>query len=141
LGFGAYLEFDFWDLFIAGAADFGGGSMPKLVLFVFNPDPMCFIHVLLNGLALHAEDMGGLIVVEGGATGLVPELAKTANPLHKLWEEARAKGIIAGVCRACANKTGTLEAAKAQGLTLLGDIKGHPSMAAYRQKGFEIVSF
>ena len=26
----------------------------KTVLFVFNGDPMCFIHVLLNALDMHA---------------------------------------------------------------------------------------
>jgi len=36
---------------------------------------------------------------------------------------------------------GTLEAVKAQGLTLLDDMSGHPGMMRYREKGFEIITF
>jgi predicted DCC family thiol-disulfide oxidoreductase YuxK len=50
-------------------------------------------------------------------------------------------GLVDGVCKACSNKLGTLEAAKEQGLTLLDEMSGHPSMARYRDEGFEIISF
>jgi hypothetical protein len=36
---------------------------------------------------------------------------------------------------------GTLEAAKDQNLARLDEMTGHPSMARYREQGFEIVSF
>jgi len=36
---------------------------------------------------------------------------------------------------------GTLEAAQQQGLKLLDDMSGHPSMARYQDKGFEVVTF
>jgi len=58
-----------------------------------------------------------------------------------LWEKAKSAGLIEGVCKACSNKMGTLEAAKDQGLVLLDEMTGHPSMARYRDDGFEIVSF
>ena len=50
-------------------------------------------------------------------------------------------GLVEGICTACSNKLGTLEAAKKQGLTLLDDMSGHPAMAAYHDKGFEIITF
>ncbi len=50
-------------------------------------------------------------------------------------------GLVDGVCKACSNKLGTLEAAKEQDLTLLDEMSGHPSMARYRDEGFEIISF
>jgi hypothetical protein len=50
-------------------------------------------------------------------------------------------GLIEGVCKACSSKLGSLEASKEQGLTLLDDMSGHPSMAAYQDKGFEIITF
>ena len=46
-----------------------------------------------------------------------------------------------GVCRACSSKLGTLEAAKEQELALLDDMSGHPGMSAYRDKGYEIITF
>ncbi len=93
----------------------------------FNGDPICFIHVLLNALDLNEKVYTVKTVVEGSAVKLIPELAKPYNPQHKLWEKAKAAGIITGVCRACSHKLGTLKDAEAQGLTLLDDMAGHPS--------------
>ena len=115
--------------------------MKKVALFVFNGDPVCFIHVLLNGLDMKAKGMEGKIIVEGAATALLPKLAETGNPLHKLWEKAKSEGIVDGVCKGCAHKMGTVEEAVRQGLTLLDDMSGHPSMSGYMADGFEIISF
>jgi len=115
--------------------------MNKFALFVFNGDPMCFIHVLLNALDMKEKGYDGKIVIEGSATKLLPDLDRPDNPLHKLWEKVKEAGLVDGVCKACSNKLGTLEAAKEQGLTLLDEMSGHPSMARYRDEGFEIISF
>lgn len=115
--------------------------MTKFALFVFNGDPMCFIHVLLNALDMTEKGMQARIVVEGAATRLIPDLDQKENPLHGLWVKVKEKGLVEGVCKACANKMQTLPAAQAQGLALLSDMSGHPGMAAYREKGFEIISF
>jgi len=115
--------------------------MKKVALFVFNGDPMCFIHVLLNALDLDSKGYTAKVVIEGAATKLLPELVTKDNPLHTLWEKTKAAGLIAGVCKACAGKMGTLEAAKEQNLDLLDDMNGHPSMSGYLQDGFEVISF
>jgi len=113
----------------------------KFALFVFNGDPICFIHVLLNALDMADNHTDVRIVIEGAATKLIPELAKTEHPLHQLWEKAKARNLIDGVCKACSNKMGTLEAAKSQGLKLLDDMSGHPGMMRYRKENFEIITF
>jgi hypothetical protein len=115
--------------------------MKKVALFIFNGDPVCFIHVLLNGLDMREKGMHGRMVVEGAATGLLPALADPANPLHKLWEKAKSTGIIDGVCKGCAHKMGTVNEAVNQGLTLLDDMSGHPSMARYIGAGYTVISF
>jgi len=115
--------------------------MKKVALFVFNGDPMCFIHVLLNALDMNAKGYTAKVVVEGAATRLIPELAKPDNPLNGLWEKTKTAGLIAGVCKACAGKMDTLDAVKDQGLELLADMNGHPSMSGYLQDGFEVISF
>ena len=115
--------------------------MKKFALFVFNGDPMCFIHVLLNGLDLNAKGHEVRIVIEGAATKLLPELAKHDHPLHQLWQRCLAANLVAGVCRACANKMGTLDEAEAQQLPLLADMNGHPAMSAYMAAGYSIISF
>jgi hypothetical protein len=115
--------------------------MKKTALFVFNGDSMCFIHVLLNALDMKEKGHEAKIIIEGAATKLLPELADEKNPLHILWEKAKSAGLVEGVCKACSNKMGTLEPAKDQGLKLLDEMTGHPSMARYRDDGFEIISF
>ena len=115
--------------------------MKKVALFVFNGDPVCFVHVLLNALDMSEKGVDAKIVIEGAATKLIPELAKKDNPLHGLWERAKAAKLVDGVCNACSRKMGTLEAAEAQGLKLLDDMTGHPGMARYQEDGFEIISF
>jgi hypothetical protein len=115
--------------------------MKKMVLFVFNGDPMCFIHVLLNALDMQTRGDEGRIVVEGAATRLIGELAKPDHALHTLWEKVKQAGLVDGVCKACSQKMGTLQAAQDQGLTLLDEMNGHPSMARYRQEGYELVTF
>ena len=115
--------------------------MKKVALFAFNGEPMCFMHVLLNALDMSERGYEVKIVIEGSATKLVPELAKADNPMHRLYEKAKGIDLIDGACKACSNKMGTLEAAKGQGLRLLDEMTGHPSMARYQEEGFEVVTF
>lgn len=115
--------------------------MKKVALFAFNGDAMCFIHVLLNALDMHEKQVEVTIVLEGAATRLIPELAQDGSPLYQLCQKARTLGLLAGACRACATKMGTAEAARAQSLTLLDDMQGHPGMARYREEGFDILTF
>jgi len=115
--------------------------MSKYALFVFNGDPMCFIHVVLNALDMHAKGEEVKIILEGASVKLVPELVKPDNPLNGLWKKCLDAGLVEGVCKACANKLGTLEAAKEQGLPLLGEMAGHPSLSATRSQGYEIITF
>ena len=115
--------------------------MKKIALFVFNGDPMCFIHVLLNAIDMSEKGYEARIIIEGAATKLIPELDKKANPLHQLWKKARTLGLVEGVCKACSNKMETIGEAKAQGLPLLEDVLGHPGMARFRDAGFEIITF
>ncbi len=115
--------------------------MKKFALFVFNGDPVCFVHVLLNALDMKEKGHKAKIIVEGAAVKLVPELIKTDNPLRGLWEKAKKAGLVHGVCKACASKMGTLASAEEQSLALLDDVSGHPGMAAFSENGYEIITF
>ncbi len=115
--------------------------MKKNALFVFNGDPLCFIHVLLNALDMKEKGGDVQIVMEGASVKLIPELKKEDHPLYGLWKKVRIAGLLAGVCEACSRKMGTLENAKEQELVLLNDMNGHPSMSRFQQEGYEIISF
>jgi hypothetical protein len=61
----------------------------KKVIFAFRGDPLCFIHVLLNGIDLYERGQEGLIVIEGDAVTLVPEMAKSDHFLFTLYQKAK----------------------------------------------------
>lgn len=115
--------------------------MGKYALFAFNGEVVCFVHVLLNGLNLKARGQEVKIVIEGAACRLIPELGEAGHPFHQLYTKAKAEGLIDGVCQACAQKMGSLDAARAQGLTILEDMSGHAGMAPYILDGYQIITF
>ncbi len=116
-------------------------GMKKVVLFAFNGDKMCFIHVLLNALDMHEKGYEVKIVVEGSATKLVPEMAKEGDFLNPLYKKAREAGLFAIVCKACSAKMKVLEAVEKEGLPLGGTLKGHPSMSEYLDLGYQLITF
>ena len=61
----------------------------KKVIFAFRGDPLCFIHVLLNGIDLHERGQEGLIIIEGEAVTLVPEMSKPGHFLSSLYQKAK----------------------------------------------------
>lgn len=115
--------------------------MQKVAMFVFNGSPMCFVHVLLNALDMHARGDTVQIVLEGESTQLVAELSKPDNWLNGLWQKACAQKLVAGACKACAQKLGAKQSIEDLGFVMLDDMNGHPGMAAFRDSGFEIVTF
>ena len=72
--------------------------MDKFVIFAFNGNQMCFLHVLLNAIDMENRGMESKIVIEGEAVKLVVEMEESKNPLYL---KAKQKGIIAGICKAC----------------------------------------
>ena len=110
-------------------------------MFAFNGDPMCFVHVLLNTIDMKEKGFEVALVIEGSATRLIPEISREGHPLNKLFRQAREEGLIHCVCRACANKMGTLESAESQELAVCGTMMGHPSMGDYMDDGYEVLIF
>ena len=115
--------------------------MGKYALFAFNGEVMCFIHVLLNGLDLKARGQEVKIIIEGAACRLIPELEEAGHPFHQLYTQAREQGLLDGVCKACAQKMGSLDTARTQGLNIREDMSGHAGMAPYILEGYQIITF
>ncbi|BCO10670.1 hypothetical protein GF1_30460 [Desulfolithobacter dissulfuricans] len=113
----------------------------KTIIFAFRGDPMCFVHVLLNGLDLASRGMEGKIIVEGDAVKLIPEMADTKHFLHQLYTRALEADLIVGACRACSTKLGVAEAIEALDVELIGEMSGHPAMSKYMEQGYTIVTF
>jgi hypothetical protein len=115
--------------------------MKKYVLFAFNGEPMCFIHVLLHALDMQSKQYDVKIVIEGSATKQVRELQDPQAPFAQLYGQVKEAGLIDCVCRACSAQMGALESAQEQGLPICDDLKGHPSMTRYIEAGYTIVTF
>ena len=113
----------------------------KTALFVFNGDPMCFIHVLLNALDLHKRGSDVHVVMEGGSVQLTPAMVKPEHPLANLFAQVREKGLLDGACKACSIKLGVDKAVQDAGVPLIGDMNGHPSMGTYLDAGYRIITF
>ena len=115
--------------------------MKKVALFAFNGESMCFIHVLFNGLDMHEKGFDVKIIIEGSATKLIPELAKKDNSFHQVYEKTKTLSLIDGVCKACSNKMGVLDSARAEGFRLLDEMNGHPSIGRYLDEGYDVITF
>lgn len=113
----------------------------KNVIFAFRGDPMCFIHVLLNGIDLYERGREGLIIIEGEAVTLVPRMAEPDHFLFPLFQKAKALGILQGACRACSIKLKVDKQIAKEGIPLIGDMSGHPSMGSFIEKGYQVITF
>ena len=114
--------------------------MSKTAIFAFKGNPICFVHVLLNAIALHDRGRTVKVILEGEATKLIIDLRKPEHPLHSLYEKVKTLELIDAVCRACAIKMGALEAAEAEGLKIADEMAGHAGMAPYLENGYAIVT-
>ena len=112
----------------------------KIAIFAFNGEMMCFVHAMLNAIDLQDKGNDVRLILEGQAAKLITELNKPECPFHKVYVKLKEKNLIDCICKACAGKMGTLEEAKKQGLTIVGDLSGHPSMSQYLAKGYEIIT-
>ena len=115
--------------------------MKKVVLVTYNPELMCFGHVLLYALDFQEKGYDTKVIVEGGAVRLISALQDPNTPFYALYEKVKANGLIECVCRACSAKLGSLEDAEAQGLRVYGDLMGHPSIELYLDQGYQLITF
>lgn len=113
----------------------------KKVIFAFRGDPMCFIHVLLNGIDLYERGQKGLIVIEGDAVKLVPEMSKPEHLLAPLYQKAKKLGILHGACMACSKKLKVDKEIEREGIPLIGDMMGHPAMGSFMDDGYQVITF
>ncbi len=113
--------------------------MKKIAVFAFQGELMCFAHALLNVLDLRAKGHEVALIIEGSATALIEKLAEPGTPFSQQYEKVKSDGLLAGICKACATKMGTLAEAEKQGLTLLAEMSGHPAFSTWLAEGYEIV--
>ena len=115
--------------------------MKKFALVTYNPEMMCFTHVLLYALDFQEKGYEVKVVIEGGAVKLVSAFKNPEAPFFSLYNKVKDNGLIDCVCKACATKLGSRDDAEAQGLRVAGDMMGHPSLESYIEQGYQIITF
>jgi len=115
--------------------------MKKIALVTYNPELMCFGHVLLYALDFEEKGYDVKIVIEGGAVKLVSAFKEPNTPFAPLYEKVKSKGLIDCVCKACSAKLGSLEDAEEQGLPVGGNLMGHPALEDYLEQGYQVITF
>jgi hypothetical protein len=113
--------------------------MKKVVFFGFTGELMCFAHALFNAQEMLDNGWEVKVVLEGQSTALIEKFASDQNPFNKVYLKLKEKSLIS-VCRACANKMGSLAAAEAEGIPIEDALLGHPSMHSYLDAGWEIIT-
>ena len=112
-------------------------SMDRFVIFAFQGNPVCFVHVLLNALDMHAKGKDVKVVLEGEAVTLVKKMTESKNPLFQKVVDLK---LIDCVCRACSATLGVLEYNEASGLPVGGDMSNHPSFLSYMEQGYQVIT-
>lgn len=112
----------------------------RIAIFAFTGEMMCFAHALLNALDLNSKGYDVMLIIEGSATRLLKDFHAGTTPFTEQFQMCLEHGLIAGVCAACSSLMGTMDTAKEMKLTLLGDMKGHPSMEEYIVAGYDIIT-
>lgn len=115
--------------------------MKKIALIAYDGELTCFAHVMLYALDFTSKDYEVKVVIEGAATRLITELGRPDAPFANLYREMLDKDLLACVCESCSVKMGTFMAAQEQGLTIDGEMKGHPSLERFVNEGYEIITF
>lgn len=115
--------------------------MKKIALFNFSADLGVFAHVMINAVDMKERGYEVKIVIETKGARFVRDMMDEKTPFATLYRKVRDRGLIDGVCRFCASMADSQEAAKKQGLRLIDDINGHPSIARYLEDGFTVLIF
>lgn len=111
--------------------------MGKFAIFAFQRSPICFTHVMLNAMDLSDRGHDVKVILEGEAVVMIREMREKHNTLYAQLEE---QGLIDCVCKSCSNEMGVLEYNMASGIRLAEDMTGHPSMGAYIDAGYQIIT-
>ena len=96
-------------------------------------------HALLYARDLKAANIDVQLVFDGAGSAWIDEWSKPENRTHKLYEEVRDSGIIAGVCDFCVGHFGDKAKASGQGLSLLGGSGGHPDISRFVGQGYQVI--
>jgi len=80
-----------------------------------------------------------VVIFDGAGTKWVAELSEEDHKYHRLFEDVRDQ--VEGACAYCAKAFGVKDEVEEEGVKLLGDYEGHPSIHGLIGRGYQVVTF
>lgn len=80
-----------------------------------------------------------LVIFEGAGTKWVDEFARSDHQYHELFEDVRDQ--VEGACAYCATAFGVKDRIEAEGVPLMDDFRGHPSINTLIADGYQVLTF
>ncbi len=77
------------------------------------------------------------VVFDGAGTQWIPELLDEEHSYHGLFEAVREEV----VCDYCADAFGVADSVETDGLTLVDEFEGHPSVREFVADGYDVITF
>lgn len=118
--------------------------MPKAATIVFaDTDTAEGLGRAVNALTTAKEfkEAGdeALVIFDGAGTKWVDELSRSEHQYHGLFEDVRDQ--VAGACAYCAKAFGVKERVEEEGVRLMDDFAGHPSINTLVADGYQVLTF
>lgn len=79
------------------------------------------------------------LIFDGAGTKWIPELAKPDHKAKPLYDAVKDR--VGGACQFCAGAFGVTDGVQQEGVTLLGDYEGHPSIRTLVTQGYQVITF
>ncbi len=99
------------------------------------------LHALLYTKELKESGNDVILIFDGGATKWITEFKKPDHKLASLYDEVIDSDVILGVCDYCIGAFGgDQEEVKKDGIPVIGEYNGHPSIAKLIDEGFQIIT-
>lgn len=117
---------------------------PTAVLVLAGTESKADLGRVVNALQiareLHQAGDEVTIIFDGAGTQWVPTLADDKHKYHSLFEEMRP--VIAGACSYCAGAYAVKdEIEQMEGIDLLDEFDGHPSIRKLLSNGYRLITF
>jgi hypothetical protein len=125
----------------AGEASKGGFAIILQAGNETNEGQARAVHALLYAVELAEAGYDVVLIFDGAGTGWANELSKPDNAFHQHYMKIKALGIVEEICDYCAISFDVKEDLPEQQRKLLvGDYEGHPSLAKWVERGYQIIS-
>jgi hypothetical protein len=98
------------------------------------------VHALLYARELAEAGYSVVLIFDGAGTGWAAALSKPEHPMHKHYLKIKELGVVEEICDYCSEAFDVKEnLSESQRTLLTGDYEGHPSLAKWAQKGYQII--